>query len=566
MASRRLRNMRTRLWSTFKRRDNARNENRQFEIDFLSEKKRISSEIIQEIKKNHQSRIKFAYLNEYIPAFYKIESNLSISKTVEYIDFLKKLSERRKKARDISGSKKLLENVEILEHHLNYRLELLANNSLFTKKNIYLVDLINENIYFLIKKIENFLFLPTSDKWNYIKHILFNPEIINLKYENEKSVILTEVTLDYKLLMKCIDFLRETGYNYRKTQKMHLDLILKLEEYFDLCKEYRKKIPQIETLADSSNSLQLLISYHGGIKYYPNNNGILKKVNIPPSLNVYKLMNSTYGTVAITNKSYYFFRSKNKIDYDKATKIIINAVQSNLPHTKNIEKSSINILKKLKTSLTPILIFNKRLLRPLTYVAPVLPNWFVSKLTKKYFVDYVNHGQIHINKLDKTIVYKEYMSTFSDGLFHEQGFYLITKNNTLDLLHYLDLDLFFDYDNCWFVLNTEEILEYLAYHCKYLSIIDLSCSSESTRQIYPVNTLTTHVKNIEGKSITSPINNVNNYSVKIMNPKSLNISQSYRLKNIKLETETESNILNNMYELSEPKNQYNGYPEAKGSY
>ena len=565
MTSRTFRNMRTRLWSTFKRRDNTRNQNRQFEIDFLSEKNRISSEIIEEIKKNDQSKIKFAYLDEYIPASYKREY-LSISKSLEYIDFLKKLSERRKKARDFPGSKKLLENVEILEHHLNYRLELLENKSLLTKNTMYLIDLINENIYFLIKKIENFLFLPTSDKWTYIKRVLFdNSEIINLNYENEKSVILTEVTLHYKLLMKCIGVLQETGYNYRKTRKMHLDLILKLEEYFVLCKDYRKKIPQIETLAGSSNSLQLLISYHGGIKYYPNDNGVLKKVNIPPSLNIYKLMNSTYGTVGIINKSYYFFRSKNKIDYDHATKIIINTVQSNLPHTKNIEKSSINILKKLKTALTPILIFNKRLLRPLTYVAPVLPNWFVSKLTKKYFVDYVNHGQIHINKLDKTIVYKEYMSTFSDTLFHEQGFFLITKNNTLDLLHYLDLDLFFDYDNCWFVLNTEEILEYLSYHCKYLSIIDLSCSSESSRQIYPVNTLTTHVKNIEGESITSPIN-VNNYTVKNMNQINVNISKSYRSKNIKLKTKTNSNILNNMYESAESKNQYNGYPETKGSY
>ena len=414
----------------------------------------------------------------------------------------------------------LLDHAEILKYHKKYSHILQMNMDKFStifKTSYHLPYLINEHIYFLMKRIESFIYYPTSDKWKGVKDYLFEHEdpYLLADYELNKNRILEEVNSRYLELKNCIKFLEEKGYDYRKTQRMNLNLIVKLEEYFKLCKEYGKTLPPIEKVVDSSKSLHLLISYHGGIEYHLAYNK-LKKINIPTSLTIYKLMYSTYGTLAIVTQGYYFFRNKNNANHYKESKIVINKVQNNLPLSKNIEKSSMNILKKIKSALTLSFTMSKTIVRPVYFIGSLLPDWFVNKRDKIYSLDYVNHGEMHINKLNKTIVNKSYQASFLESAYQESGFYLITKKNTLNLLYYLNLDLLFDYKECDFKMNTEEMIGYLSDHCNYLSIIDFSCSVEYQKPgTHSVNTITSNAKNIEGKSITSPINYTPNNNAKI---------------------------------------------------
>lgn len=546
-----LRNMKNRLFYTRKNIDTKSvldtQTQKEYENIFFKEKNKICSEIIREIKKKKSLDKKYESLKQVI---YNVYNSMSQGDLFDIVYILKIAAYNL--TRDSVGKQMLLDHADILEHHKKYSHILQINIDKFStifKTSYHLPELINENIYFLMKRIESFMYYPTSDKWKGVKDYLFEREdqYLLADYELNKNRILEEVQLRYLELKNCIKFLEEKGYDYRKTQRLHLNLIMKLEEYFKLCKEYGKTLQPIEKVVDSSKSLHLLISYHGGIEYHSNNNGGLKTVNIPTSLTIYKLMYSTYGTVAIITQGYYFFRNKNNANHFKEAKIVINKVQNSLPLSKNIEKSSINILKKIKSALTLSFAMTKTLYRPLTFIDYLIPDWFsnkAEKIEKMYTLDYVNHSKMHINKLNKTIVNKTYEASFLQSAINEDsGFYLITKNNTLNLLYYLNLDLFFDYDQCNFKMNTEEMIGYLSDHCNYLSIIDFSCSVEYQNPgKHSVNTTTGHAKNIEGKSITSPINYTPNNNGQISQIHTTNIP--------------------NHVTISNPEIDVNGYPEV----
>lgn len=508
-----LRNMKNRLFYTRKNTDTqTQKEN---ENNFFKEKNKICSEIIREIKKKKSVDKKYESLKQVI---HNVYNSMSQGDLFDIVYILKIAAYNL--TRDSVGKQMLLDHADILEHHKKYSHILQINIDKFStifKTSYHLPQLINENIYFLMKRIESFMYYPTSDKWKGVKDYLFEREdnYLLADYELNKNRILQQVQLRYLELKNCIKFLEEKGYDYRKTQRLHLNLIVKLEEYFKLCKEYGKTLQPIEKVVDSSKSLHLLISYHGGIEYHLNENK-LKKANIPTSLTIYKLMYSTYGTLSIATQGYYFFRNKNNANHLTEAKIVINKVQNNLPLSKNIEKSSMNILKKIKSALTLPFAVSKTIVRPFYFVGSLLPDWFINKTDKIYSLDYVNHGEMHINKLNKTIVNKTYQASFLQSVYQESGFYLITKNNTLNLLYYLNLDLLFDYNECDFKMNTEEMIGYLSDHCNYLSIIDFSCSVEYQNPgRHTVNTITSHAKNIEGISITSPINYTPNNNAKI---------------------------------------------------
>jgi hypothetical protein len=577
-----LRNIKNRLFSTRRNKNNSKqpknnshkytennshkytenNSQKHIENNFLKEKNRICSEIFQEIKKKKALDLKYKSLEGVIQQY--------MTKTGKRHDIDILRGTAAKISRDAVGKKLLLEHADILEHHKEY--SNILKNALYDeviisrrfKYHFHLYNLINEHIYFLIKKMKSFLLYPTLDKWDYIKIYLFGPAhpiIMNYSYniESQKKIILQEANLNYLEIIQILDYLKSRGYNYRLNRFIHLDLLEKLENFFELSKEYGKTLPPINTLAES-DSLHLIINYHGGIEYQSIvDTDILRTVNIPNSLHIYKLMYSTYGTLAIITRGYWFFRNKN-INYDEEIKTTINRIQSNLPLSKNIEKSSINILKKIKSALRFSLTVTKTVSRPFVFVASLLPDWFVNKETKINSLNHLNHADIHIHKLDKMIVYKAYQSSFYEQFVEkDKGFYLITKHNVLNLLYYLDLDIFFDYDNCMFEMNTEEILCYLSHYCKHLSIIDFSCSVEYRNAgKRSVNNITRNAENTEGKSIKGPINNIPNNN-------SGNVTRKVNRKN--------KNNMNNSPEEGYPevKGEYHdspeeGYPEVKGEY
>jgi hypothetical protein len=443
---------------------------------FNSEKKRIRGEIIQ--KQNElKMKKRGSELNRYDEEQYKIR---------QYHYKYTRILERY-----------LLET--------DYRKGLEIGWRIYT----YFHELINEDLYFLVKSIERFIVLPTKDKYESLSRILE----MRYNYEYDYEILLRDIKDYYRKLMNYIDFLTSQGYNYKYIR--NIELIEKIEEYFKLCKRYRAYLPSIRSLVNH-DTLHVIIRTHGGIQYEKRPRE-LKSVNIPDNLVVYKLMPSTYGIVHCSKVLPYVR------ELDRVAKILQNKLIDDPIDEKHIDKTIRNILRKTRKDMKPGHAYTKKQLTQSikkeeskikslkeTRAQSRLKGESIKKevsdyLTDfKYYQNYVEHDKkIHINRVDKNkkLVYKDYSFGFNDAIFFERGIYLVTKNHVVNLLYYLDLDLFFDYTNLQFSMNTEELLMYLSHYCNYLSFIDLTCSTQSNTD-YSIHKVIQNAK-IEGNSILS---------------------------------------------------------------
>ena len=373
----------------------------------------------------------------------------------------------------------------------------------------YFHELINEDLYFLVKYIERFIVLPTKYKYEYLAQILE----LRYNYDSHYDFLLKDIKDYYKKLMSYIDFLTTQGYNYKYIR--NVELIEKIEEYFDLCKKYRASLPSIRSLV-KSDTLHVIIRTHGGIQYHKQLKE-LKRVNIPDNLVVYKLMPSTYGIVHCTKEL------PNVRELDRVAKILQNKLTDEPIDQKDIDKTIRNVLRKTKKDMKPGHVNTKKRLietikREESKVKSLKESRAQSRLMGesikkenstylknfKYYQNYVEYDEkIHINRIDKNkkIVYKDYCFGFNDAIFFERGIYLVTKNYVVNLMYYLDLDLFFDYSSLQFSMDTEELLSYLSHYCNYLSFIDLTCSTQSDSN-HDIRKVIKNAK-IEGNSISS---------------------------------------------------------------
>ena len=373
----------------------------------------------------------------------------------------------------------------------------------------YFEELINEDLYFLVKYIERFIVLPTKYKYEYLAQILE----MRYNYDSHYEVLLKDIKDYYKKLMSYIDFLTSQGYNYKYVR--NVELIEKIEEYFDLCKKYRASLPSIRSLV-KSDTLHVIIRTHGGIQYHKQLKE-LKRVNIPENLVVYKLMPSTYGIVHCTKEL------PNVRELDRVAKILQNKLTDQPIIETQIDKTIRNVLRKTKKDMKPGHVNTKKRLiesikREESKVKSLKERRAQSRLIGepikkentmylkdfKYYQNYVQYDEkIHINRIDKNkkLVYKEYCFGFNDPIFFERGIYLVTKNYIVNLMYYLDLDLFFDYTSLQFSMDTEELLMYLSHYCNYLSFIDLTCSTQSDSN-HDIRKVIQNAK-IEGNSILS---------------------------------------------------------------
>jgi hypothetical protein len=447
---------------------------------FNSEKKRIHDEIIQ---KKFEIKLKKQKIKE--------------SRIIETFD-----SENEKIDQYHYKYQRMLERY-LLE--TDYRKGMEIGWRIYT----YFHELINENLYFLVKYIERFIVLPTKYKYEYLAQLLE----MRYNYEFDYEVLLRDIKHYYKKLMSYIDFLTRQGYNYKYIRK--LELIEKIEEYFDLCKTYRASLPSIRSLV-KSDTLHVIIRTHGGIQYHKQLKE-LKRVNIPDNLVVYKLMPSTYGIVHCTKEL------PNVRELDRVAKILQDKLTDQPIDQSQIDKTIRNVLRKTKKDMKPGHINTKKRIvqtikREESKVKSLKESRAQSRLMGepvkredseylkdfKYYQNYVEHDEkIHINRIDKNkkMVYKEYCFGFNDAIFFERGIYLVTKKYVINLMYYLDLDLFFDYTSLQFSMDTEELLSYLSHYCNYLSFIDLTCSTQSDSN-HDIRKVIKNAK-IEGNSIVS---------------------------------------------------------------
>jgi len=438
---------------------------------------------------------------------------------------------------------------------------------------------INDTLYFLIKEIESFIMIPTKYKYINLSKKLLMPDRGHIKYdillreynyETEHKKLMDDLKEFYTKLLYNINELKKKGYDYKTIPDR--ELIEKIEEYFDLCKRYRGSLPTIRSLVQN-DALHVVIRTHGDIHYDKLDQ--LKKLKIPDNLVIYKLMSSTYGVI-------HCYRSTISLFGETFTERIIKKLQNNLPYEsikqKNMDNTIRNILIKTKKDMIPSNEKTKKIMKKKYVNNEKIKSKYKSLKLKfnlgesvekenhnfyKKYQRYKNYSdyskKIHINRIDKNnkIVYKKYTFDFSDHIFYERGIYLVTKNYSINLLYYLNLDLFFDYDNLEFSIDTEELLIYLNHYCNYISLIDLTCSDQYDT-LHSIDKVTKNA-NIEG-------NDVMNINAKLQNepqPKSRFSFFTSTKSQVPTYSEKDQEDLNKLQEISESKNVSNGYPEAK---
>ena len=269
-----------------------------------------------------------------------------------------------------------------------------------------------------------------------------------------------------------------------------------IKSFMKLRKKKIEFLPPIKSLL-VHDTLFLINRIHSDVEMEINNDNVtnLDKVQIPESMNFYRIMASEYGSASCSEEP----------EVDKFISKIQKYILLNSPR-KNTEKNNIKFIKRISRKLLKktenfMRDYTKKLLNSAANFSPLIPQ--VIQFTKA-----VPH--VHFFK-NSNFINKEHAIELYDGQYTLDKISVVNdyldfdEEYSINLVDYLKL---FDSGDGRLTFNTSDIIELLENEgIKFVLYIDMSCSGFGDINTNNISPLKRRAKEIEGNSITSKIRN-----------------------------------------------------------
>jgi len=337
----------------------------------------------------------------------------------------------------------------------------------------------------------------------------FNIKLILSMYKRDKDVDITKFFKgpDAKILKKLKTLSsKEPDISTLEHQKEYITSIFKkygfpvvkdiyksmIKSFMKLRKKKVEFLPPIKSLL-VNDTLFLINRIHSDVEMEINNNATnLDKVQIPQSMNFFRIMASEYGGASCSEEP----------EVDKFISKIQKYILLNSPR-KNTEKNNVKFIKRISRKLLKktekfMRDYTKELLNSAVNLSPSMIR----------FTKAVPH--VHFFK-NSNFINKEHAIELYDGQYTLDKISVVNdyldfdEEYSINLVDYLKL---FDSGNGRLTFNTSDIIELLENEgIKFVLYIDMSCSGFGDVNMNNISPLKRRAKEIEGNSITSKIRN-----------------------------------------------------------
>jgi hypothetical protein len=298
-----------------------------------------------------------------------------------------------------------------------------------------------------------------------------------------------------------------------------------IKEYKDTRKELQQYLPPISDLV-VDNTIFIVNFLHGGIlDSYGTRFGTRPKyVNIPKTMNLFKLMSSDYSSPSCSSDNFITHVKQDILD-----SIILRT-------QKATRKNNINFMKKIL----------KQLIHPVKNEMTRIKKFLTTNIRNKNYATNKRYrnSNLHIHRFledstNRKIIHKEYQINLNKKE-KDYGVFVITPlYPNIDLMDYIDINISDTFIN----FNTTTIFN-LIKDIKYVLYLDFTCSGvkqmieDFFKPLSGLNRFKQNAEIIEGKSITNNIE-TNNISYNANNEE---IEMQHQNENIEMKRKKEKHL------------------------